>query len=73
MQTPVERYFVWAPDWLVALALVVTAVAVAVIVHALLYNLIVRSGVVASPGREHALRRTRGVTRYGLILFVLSS
>ena len=70
--TPVGRYFVWAPDWLVALVVVVTAITVAVVVHALLYNLIVRLAWSRHPVVSTLIRRTRGVTRYGLILFVLS-
>src|SRR5215510_6312217 len=70
--TPVERYFAWAPDWLVALALLVTAIAIAVLVHAFLYKLIVRIAGSLHPVVSTLLRRTRGVTRYGLILFVLS-
>jgi small-conductance mechanosensitive channel len=73
MQTPpVGRYFVWAPDWLVALVLVVAAVAAAMVVHGLLYNLIVRLSWSRHPVVNTLIRRTRGVTRYGLILFVLS-
>jgi len=70
--TPVGRYFDWAPDWLVALVLIVAAVAAAVVVHALLYNLIVRPAWSRHPVMSTLIRRTRGVTRYGLILFVLS-
>jgi len=35
MQTiPVGQYFVWAPNWLVALVLIVAAISAALIVHA---------------------------------------
>ncbi len=69
---PVGEYFVWAPSWLVALVLIVAAISVALIVHAIVHKLIVRFW-----GGRHAvvttlIHRTRGVTRYGLILFMLS-
>ena len=70
--TAAGRYFLWAPDWLVALVIVVAAVGVALVVHALLYSLIVKLSWSHHPLVSTLVRRTRGVTRYALILFVLS-
>jgi len=67
-----EQYLSWAPDWLVALVVVVAALAVAVIIHALFQKLILRLWVSRHPVVSTLIRRTRGVTRYGLILFVVS-
>jgi small-conductance mechanosensitive channel len=66
------QYFLWAPNWMVALVMVVAAFATAVIVHVLIQNLITRLWVSRHPIVSTLIRRTRGVTRYGLILFVLS-
>ena len=70
--TPVGRYFVWAPDWLVALVLIAAAIVAAVVIHDLLYRLIVRLSGSRHPVLGTLIRRTSGVTRYGLILFILS-
>ena len=67
-----EQYFSWAPNWLAALVMVVAALAVAVIIHALIQKLILRLWVSRHPVVSTLIRRTRGVTRYGLILFLLS-
>lgn len=66
------EYLFWAPNWLVALVMVVVAVAAAIIVHALIQNLIFRLWVSRHPVVSALLRRTRGVSRYGLMLFALS-
>src|SRR5262245_1068503 len=66
------QYFSWAPDWLVALILVAAALAAAVFVDALFQRLIVRLWITRHPVLSTLIRRTRGVTRYGLILFFLS-
>jgi small-conductance mechanosensitive channel len=70
--SPLGQYIPWAPNWLVALVMVVAAFAIAVIVHALLQNLTLRLWVSRHPLVSTLIRRTRGVTRYGLILFMLS-
>ncbi len=70
--SPLGQYLPWAPNWLVALVMVVAAVAIAVIIHALIQNLILRLLMSRHPLVSTLTRRTRGVTRYGLILFMLS-
>jgi small-conductance mechanosensitive channel len=70
--TPLGQYLVWAPNWLVALVMVLAAFATAVIVHALIQKLILRLWVARHPVVSTLIRRTRGVTRYALILFLLS-
>jgi len=67
-----EQYLSWAPDWLVALIMVVAALAIAVIIHALFQKLVLRLWVSRHPVVSTLIRRTRGVTRYGLILFMVS-
>lgn len=62
----------WAPDWLVALVLVVLAIAVALTIHAVLDKVVLRLSGTRHPIIATLIRRTRGVTRYGLILFVVS-
>ena len=52
--------------------MVVAALAIAVIIHALVQKVISRLWVSRHPVVRTLIRRTRGVTRYGLILFVLS-
>jgi small-conductance mechanosensitive channel len=69
---PLAQYFLWAPNWLVALVMVVVAFAMAVTVHALIQNLILRLWIARHPVVHALIRRTRGVTRYALILFLLS-
>jgi small-conductance mechanosensitive channel len=71
-ESAVGRYLAWAPDWLVALVLVVATIAVALIVHAILNKLIMRLSGRRHPVIGTLIRRTRGVTRYALILFFLS-
>jgi small-conductance mechanosensitive channel len=69
---PVGQYFVWAPNWLVALVLIVAAFSAALIIHAVAYKLIVRLSGSRQPLVSTLIRRMRGVTRYGLILFMIS-
>lgn len=69
---PVGQYFVWAPNWLVALVLIAAAFSVALIVHAVAYRLIVRLAGSRRPLVSMLIGRMRGVTRYGLILFMIS-
>ena len=69
---PVEPYFSWAPDWLVALTLIAAAIAVALILHAVLHKVIARLSGARHAVTSTLIRRTRGVTRYGLVLFILS-
>src|SRR6188474_779357 len=70
--SPLGQYTPWAPNWLVALVMVVAAFAIAVIVQALIQNLILQLWVSRHPLVSTLIRRTRGVTRYGLILFMVS-
>ena len=70
--SPLGQYFIWAPNWLVALVMVVAVLAAALIIHALIQNLILRLWVSRHPLVSMLIRRTRGVTRYGIILFMLS-
>ena len=69
---PGGQYFLWAPDWLVALILVGVAITAALVVHALVHKLIVKLFASHHPVVKTLVRRTQGVTRYGLMLFVLS-
>lgn len=69
----VEQYFDWAPNWLVALVLIVAALSAALIIHAVAYRLIVRLSVPHRTLVGTLIRRTSGVTRYGLVLFMLSA
>jgi small-conductance mechanosensitive channel len=69
---PIGRNFSWAPDWLVALGLLAAAIAAALIIHAVLDKVIVRLSGTHHPVLAALIHRTRGVTRYGLILFLLS-
>ena len=68
----VEQYFDWAPNWLVALVLIVAAIAVALIIHAVLHRVISRPSAARKILASTLIRRMQGVTRYGLILFMLS-
>src|SRR5262245_18426957 len=68
----VGRYFTWAPDWLVALVLVRATIAVALVLHAILDRVILKLSGARHPVLGTLIRRTRGVTRYGLILYLLS-
>ena len=69
----VEQYFEWAPNWLVALVLIAAAISAALIIHAVAHRVIVRLSVSRRPLVSTLIRRTSGVTRYGLILFMLSA
>ena len=73
MPIDVEQYFDWAPNWLVALVLVVAAISAALIVHAVAHRVIVRLSRPQQPLVGTLIRRTTGVTRYGLLLFMLSA
>ena len=62
-QIPVGEYFVWAPNWLIALVMVVAAIGVALIIHALLDKLILRLSGTRHPVIATLIHRTRCVTR----------
>jgi small-conductance mechanosensitive channel len=74
MQVDLDRALLpYAPDWVVAAILIGGAIAIALIVHAVLYRLLSR--VVGAQRRlvGALLRRTRGLSRYALVLFALSA
>jgi small-conductance mechanosensitive channel len=67
-----QPLFSWLPDWLLSLALVVIAIGVALLVHALVQRLVLALWASRRPMLAALVRRTRGVTRYAAMLFALS-
>ena len=66
------HYFSWAPNWLVALILVASAVAGALIVHSILFRLVARFATARTLIANSFALRVRGLARYALILMALS-
>lgn len=64
--------FAWLPDWLLALALVGVAVAVAVVLHALVQRSAIALWAPRHPLLNSFVHRTKGATRYSAVLFALS-
>ena len=67
-----DRFFAWLPDWALALFLVAVAIVAALAAHRLLERLAVAFWASHHPVFGSLLSRTRGVTRYAVVLFALS-
>lgn len=64
--------FAWAPAWLVSLFVFVVAIAVALVAHRLLYNLLKRLAGDENLFRRSLVRRTEGLARLALIAVAVS-
>ena len=62
----------YAPDWAVAVILIGGAVAIALIAHAGIQRVLSRLAGTRRRLLSALLRRTRGLSRYALVLFALS-
>jgi small-conductance mechanosensitive channel len=67
-----DRFFAWLPDWALALFLVSIAIVAALAAHRLIERLAVAFWASRHPVFGALARRTRGVTRYAVVLFALS-
>ena len=67
-----DRFIAWLPDWALALVLVSIAIIAALAAHAVFERLAVAFWASRHPVLGSLARRTRGVTRYAVVLFGLS-
>jgi small-conductance mechanosensitive channel len=67
-----EQLYDWLPDWLLILALILVAITAALVLHAAIQRLSRALWASHHPLLNSLLYRTRGITRYAVVLLVLS-